>query len=804
MNRKISYQKFVHTTDLLMAPTDCYSVSDGTDELFTIDKLFGSPVGYIGPTTGASSIEAITTSVDGTIIYAMNNATWGTLDTGTGSFTAIGNVGSGNGAQGFVTFNDVDGIAIDGRTLQYFGSERQNDGAPDDLLFEFDPVTGNIIPDAFGIGIDYVVINTSSLPVTPTLYDIDDMGVNPVNGNIYGIANSGGSNDRLVLIDRTTGNVTDIGRITNGGIPLNDIESLSFSNDGTPFITSATTSNFYSINVTDATTTQLGSFPSGSDFEGIACLTDGANSIAGTVFFDYDYSGTYNGGDAPSVGELVYLYEDINNNGILDPFDEQLQTQFSDGSGDYLFEIAIEGNFLVSIDPGLHIMTTPDEIAVSFVGVGNTSVDNDFGYVCDNPIANDDNETTLLNTSVDVDVLDNDLGCNVLNPASVTNSGVLPPSRGSLTNFNSTTGEITYLPNTGFVGVDSFEYIVCDVAPISLCDTAMVYINVQCTGSPGQNDITGYVFEDLDSNQFFDVGESGQIGVTVNLYEDNSPNDLIPDGPPIQTMTTDGAGAYGFTLFNIYLTSYNQTYYLGSNSDDARERSNGKVETNRSKHNVTKDGNDIWNGFRFNNLTIPDGAIITDARIHFTATDDNDKNPANFRFFGQDLTSNPPTFNDCGNCSDITDRARTAAVVNWNNVSDWFQENTYTSPNLNSIVQEIIDDQSGLTNEPIVFITQSQSPGFEDRELYAYDNDPSKAAELEISYDVPGGGPYNYVIQIDETTLPSGVTMTTDNLETATFVSNGTADCANNFGFVTPDNCTIIYTNGFIRYNRLN
>jgi len=40
----------------------------------------------------------------------------GTQNYTTGSFTAIGNVASGNGAQGFVTFDDVYGVAIDGRT----------------------------------------------------------------------------------------------------------------------------------------------------------------------------------------------------------------------------------------------------------------------------------------------------------------------------------------------------------------------------------------------------------------------------------------------------------------------------------------------------------------------------------------------------------------------------------------------------------------------------------------------------------------------------------------------------------------
>ncbi len=795
--RKLAFQRFKSETNILMAPNECYSVSDGTNALYTIDKYYGSPVNYIGP-TGVSNIEAMTTSPDGSIIYGFDDATWGTIDPATGNFTAIGDVGTGDGSTGPVTFNNVDGVAIDARTLQYFGSERQSDGAPEDLLFEFDPTTGEIIEDAFGPGVDYVVIQTASIPVSPTLYDIDDMGVNALTGGIYGVSNSSGANDRLVKIDRTDGSVTDIGRITHLGVPLHDIESLSFSNNGTAFITSASSNYFYSIDVTDATTTQLGSFPSGSDFEGIACLTDGANDIAGTVFFDFDYSGTYNAGDAPSPGELVYFYEDINDDGVVDPGDDLLQTQFSDASGDYYFEVAIEGNFLVAIDNSGVTMTTPDEIEVDFVGVGNTSVDNDFGYVCKRPVAVTDYETTVIDVPVAVDVLFNDSACNGLDPSTVTNTGVLSPTNGTITFIDPVTGFITYLPNSGYSGLDSFEYIICDLAPVSLCDTAMVYIDIQCIGIPGQNDIAGSVFEDINMNQVYDVSESGQLGVTVYLYEDNSPNDSIPDGPPVQTTVSSASGTYGFTVHHSYSLTYANSYTLGSDSDDARERSSGTTQDDRSNHRITGSGNDKWNGFRFTNLTIPAGAIINTATITYTAYRSDSNTPASTRFYGQDNTSNPSTFLDCSSCYNITGRTKTSASVDWTNISGWVQNNTYTTPNLNSIVQEIVSDQAGLTNEPIVFITEGISPGYERRRVYSRDTDSSKAPVLNINYTVPGGGPYNYVVKIDEATLPLTAMMTTDNLEIVSFNSDGTTDCKNDFGFSLP--CQIFFTNRFIMY----
>src|SRR5690606_30688168 len=39
-------------------------------------------------------------------------------------------------------------------------------------------------------------------------------------------------------------------------------------------------------------------------------------------------------------------------------------------------------------------------------------------------------------------------------------------------------GTITYIPDEGFTGVDSFTYVICDDGIPSMCDTAIVYINV--------------------------------------------------------------------------------------------------------------------------------------------------------------------------------------------------------------------------------------------------------------------------------------------------------------------------------------
>src|SRR5690606_23512784 len=89
----------------------------------------------------------------------------------------------------------------------------------------------------------------------------------------------------------------------------------------------------------------------------------------------------------------------------------------------------------------------------------------------------DDMASTLEDTPVDIDILDND--GNIPSDGTLT---VTQPDNGTVTvNDNGTPGDITddtviYTPDTDFVGTDEFEYTVCDKN--GNCDTATVTITV--------------------------------------------------------------------------------------------------------------------------------------------------------------------------------------------------------------------------------------------------------------------------------------------------------------------------------------
>ena len=82
------------------------------------------------------------------------------------------------------------------------------------------------------------------------------------------------------------------------------------------------------------------------------------------------------------------------------------------------------------------------------------------------PVAMDDTAATLIDTPVTIDVLANDTGSG-LSIDSVTQG-----SSGSVVNNGS---DVTYTPNSGFTGQDSFDYTISNG---SLTDTATVTVTV--------------------------------------------------------------------------------------------------------------------------------------------------------------------------------------------------------------------------------------------------------------------------------------------------------------------------------------
>ena len=241
---------------------------------------------------GAADVEAIVLSLDGTVLYGTNNGQLGIIDPTKGiedSFTPVNpsshRAGMGRGSLGRIRIGDIDSLAFDPTDGTLYGTERHGDGADGqlDLLIKLNTGTGRIIHDGFGPGVDYLVIDSSSVGAS----DIDDIAIDAA-GQLFGIAGNsgGGGNDHLIAIDKHTAAVTDAGALYNQeqNLPIQDMEGLTFYNSRILFGTtgmefeSSTGNTLYRINKDNGRTQPIveldrnfnGLIP--GDFEAIDCF----------------------------------------------------------------------------------------------------------------------------------------------------------------------------------------------------------------------------------------------------------------------------------------------------------------------------------------------------------------------------------------------------------------------------------------------------------------------------------------------------------------------------------------------------
>jgi uncharacterized repeat protein (TIGR01451 family) len=372
------------------------------------------------------------------------------------------------------------------------------------------------------------------------------------------------------------------------------------------------------------------------------------------------------------------------------------------------------------------------------------------------PNATNDAATTALDAPVSIDVLAND---NDPENGVLTISITSAPSNGTASIIDD---KIVYVPNFGFGGTDNLTYRICDDACVPLCDNATVTISIDCPETNGTNIISGNVYYDKDASGTLTSGDKGQGSVNVRLYRDDSPKNGVPDGAAIQTVQTGSNGDYQFDLALTYDQSFIYDQRIQAYSDDA-------IEDN-SKGEVKDDGNDLdfgkddIIGLRFTNLNIPSGATIDNAFMYFAAAKGGKS--GGFATIKAQNSGNPVTFQEQDD--NISTRSTTSSSVNWS-IPAWSENSTnHASPNLKSIVQEVVNNQSGLSH--IAFIMESS--GSEKNEIVTYDDSPSNAPRLVVNYTINSGGPHNFLVGIDGNSLPNNTTLTTNQYQEASFSTN--------------------------------
>ncbi|MEP0085550.1 gliding motility-associated C-terminal domain-containing protein [Maribacter dokdonensis] len=188
---------------------------------------------------------------------------------------------------------------------------------------------------------------------------------------------------------------------------------------------------------------------------------------------DQTYTGVDTDGDGLDDG---YEGSDVNdgfdvNDEIDDPANDLPDT---DGTEDVNYR---------DLDDDGDGLDTPDEDVDNDGDPTNDDSDNDGTPDYLDPDSNvdldvvEDAVTTPVNTPIEIDMLDNDFGIPTDGTLTVTDpsSGTVEINDGG-TPDDISDDTITYVPNDGFEGTDTFEYTVCDLE--GNCDTATIEINV--------------------------------------------------------------------------------------------------------------------------------------------------------------------------------------------------------------------------------------------------------------------------------------------------------------------------------------
>ncbi|MDX2343850.1 MAG: proprotein convertase P-domain-containing protein, partial [Acidimicrobiia bacterium] len=332
-------------TPAAAAPGDgvCYLIADsgggngGNDLLTLVDRGdFNAATNEtnIGTGTGTYNIEAMDMHPGTLQLYGANADRLGTIDKLTGVFTPLANTFTttatpARGALGDINITDVDGLAFHYTSNVLYGAERQSGN---DLLVQIDIVSGQIVRDAFGVGIDYVSTNVSV--VTGGSDDLDDLAFHPTTGVLYGSV-TGGNGGHLVTINSSTGAASYIGPYGAG-----DIEGMRFDAEGYLWGTSGTSPiALYEINITTGAAINPRPLDNGTDYESTVCYVPGSDIwVTKTVSESAPLEGTtvtytvtvLNAGPANATGVVV---EDLLPAGVTYVSSTPSQGSYNDATG---------------------------------------------------------------------------------------------------------------------------------------------------------------------------------------------------------------------------------------------------------------------------------------------------------------------------------------------------------------------------------------------------------------------------------------------------------------------------------------
>ncbi|HHG85790.1 MAG TPA: PKD domain-containing protein, partial [Bacteroidetes bacterium] len=175
-----------------------------------------------------------------------------------------------------------------------------------------------------------------------------------------------------------------------------------------------------------------------------------------------------------------------------------------------------------------------------------------------------------------------------------------------------------------------------------------------------------------------------------------------------------------------------------TSGDDAEEQLNSgnmnisSASLEMADNNFANSNDPQLVGMRFRGLNIPQGAYITNAFLEFTAGP-NSTDPTNLTFVAEN-EDNVSAFTNSN--FNISIRNFTNASVNWNNVPAFFANQVYTTPVLNTLVQEVVNRTGWQSGNSLAIVVT----GTGHRNAKSFNFNPAQAPRLVVEYTTANVG----------------------------------------------------------------
>ncbi len=211
------------------------------------------------------------------------------------------------------------------------------------------------------------------------------------------------------------------------------------------------------------------------------------------------------------------------------------------------------------------------------------------------------------------------------------------------------------------------------------------------------------------------------------------------------------------------------TWQVGASSDDFLRWNEGSFTTASTFFQAGFANPFVGSGARFLNITIPAGSTITLANLKVTGKA-RDLTVVNTRLRAQ-ANINPATFSTN---ADYLTRTWTTAYVYWDAIPAWTADVEYTSPDIKTCIQEVIELANWASGNPMAILWEdyegrsSVDNSLIHRAGYSYDGSTTYAPKLVVTYTT------SIDTTVTPTTLALALTAYAPSIGMGTVVTPGT------------------------------